>query len=136
MRLGFVSVPGYLHQVRSYGRGISYTVQFAPSVLFKASECNKDEPKGTDDQKKRRKKARKGKTEDKSESKETTEDSDNKDDNKEVEPLNLADVKFVWAYTHGERVCLSPLSLSLSLSISLSLSLSLINQTQHFDRTD
>ncbi|XP_060066869.1 bifunctional peptidase and arginyl-hydroxylase JMJD5-like [Ylistrum balloti] len=30
---------GYMHQVRSYGRGISYTVLFAPSLEFDSSDC-------------------------------------------------------------------------------------------------
>ncbi|XP_033727153.1 bifunctional peptidase and arginyl-hydroxylase JMJD5-like [Pecten maximus] len=30
---------GYMHQVRSYGRGISYTVLFSPSFEFDSSDC-------------------------------------------------------------------------------------------------
>ncbi|OWF39537.1 lysine-specific demethylase 8-like [Mizuhopecten yessoensis] len=30
---------GYMHQVRSYGRGMSYTVLFAPSLEFDSSDC-------------------------------------------------------------------------------------------------
>lgn len=39
---------GYLHQVRSYGRGISFSVLFAPSKTFDSSDCHLgDESKKT-----------------------------------------------------------------------------------------
>ena len=84
---------GHLHQVRSHGRGISYTVQFAPSTDFDSSDCKKevDESKG-----KRKKKDKKQKEEEKE--KEAKEEKE-----KEVK-LSLADVKFLWTYKDGERV--------------------------------
>ncbi|XP_052764551.1 uncharacterized protein LOC128206246 [Mya arenaria] len=77
---------GYLHQVRSFGRGISYTVQFAPSQAFESLDCEEEATKG-----KRRKKERKEKT-DQSEATEG-----------EKKKLSLADVPFIWTYSEGER---------------------------------
>lgn len=37
---------GYMHQVRSYGRGISYTVLFSPSPEFDSSDCRVQVEKG------------------------------------------------------------------------------------------
>lgn len=90
--------------MRSYGRGISYTVQFAPSVEFDSTSCNKDEPKSPQEKTKRRKKPRKGRNEDKLESEGAKDELDKKEDQKAKQPLTLADVHFVWAYTNGERV--------------------------------
>lgn len=94
------SIPGYLHQVRSYGRGISYTIQFAPVLDFKAIGC-KEESKS-----KRRKKGKKdveeinsGKQEEDTEEKEDAEEK-----SKEDNAFSLSDVEFVWAYSDGERV--------------------------------
>lgn len=71
---------GYLHQVRAYGRGISYTVQFAPTKDYESSDC-KDETKS-----KKKKKDKKEET-----------------DDKDAEKLTLADVNFIWGYSEGER---------------------------------
>lgn len=75
-------VLGYLHQVRSFGRGISYTVQFAPALTFESTDCKDTEPKG--------KRKRKDKKE--------------KESTKEETKLSLADVEFVWTYQNGMRV--------------------------------
>ena len=89
--------------MRSHGRGISYTVQFAPSVSFDSSDCKKNEPKGPEEKKKRRRKARKGKNVEKAD---TKEEKETKEEPSEDRELTLADVKFVWTYTKGERVSL------------------------------
>ncbi|XP_045180369.2 uncharacterized protein LOC123539702 [Mercenaria mercenaria] len=83
---------GYLHQVRSYGRGISFTVQFAPVPEFESAGC-KEESKS-----KRRKKGKKDK-----EDVEQKGEKEEKEDVTEEEKLSLADVEFVWAYSNGER---------------------------------
>ena len=93
---------GHLHYVRSYGRGISYTVQFAPSIEFDASGCNKDEAEGKQEKRKRRRKARKGKNSGKTQQKE--EGDEVSEEKKEDKALRLADAKFIWAFTEGQRV--------------------------------
>jgi len=68
--------------VRSYGRGVSYTVQFAPSQEFESEDCeDKEVPKG-----KRKKKDK------------ATEKKD------ETKQLSLADVPLVWTYSEGKTV--------------------------------
>lgn len=82
---------GYMHQVRSYGRGISYTVQFAPVVDFESTDCK------LESKSKRRKK---GKKDGEGSSEKQDEDGvDKKEENK----FNLNEVEFVWAYSNGER---------------------------------
>ncbi|KAL4217847.1 hypothetical protein ACF0H5_022586 [Mactra antiquata] len=75
---------GYLHQVRSFGRGISYTVQFAPVKDFDSTDCKKESKS------KRRKKDKK------------VEEKDEKE-KIETEKITLADVDFIWAFSNGER---------------------------------
>lgn len=72
---------GYMHQVRAYGRGISYTIQFAPVKEYESSDCKRDS---------KSKRKKKGKKED---DKETD----------DIAKLSLEDVDFVWAYSNGER---------------------------------
>lgn len=81
---------GYLHQVRAYGRSISFTVQFAPVVDFEPSGC-KEESKN-----KRRKKGKKDKEDDE-------QGGEEEKDVTEEQKLSLSDVEFVWAYSNGER---------------------------------
>lgn len=134
---------GYLHQVRAYGRGISYTVQFAPSVTFNSTDCEKDAPKKPEEKKKRRRKTRKGKKGEKDKAKEEIETKDAKPEEKKDEKpeekkhLTLADVKFVWAYVKGERQLsdtnLEPASLRRLLFLILKEGEQLyIEQFQHF----
>ncbi|KAH3712264.1 uncharacterized protein LOC127856831 [Dreissena polymorpha] len=75
---------GYLHQVRAFGRSISYTVQFAPSVTYESVDC--PDEAGGGKRKKKEKKASKGDTEPEAENRK----------------LSLADVEFMWTYSDGE----------------------------------
>lgn len=34
-------VTGYIHQVRSYGRSLSFSILFSPSLEFDSSDCKK-----------------------------------------------------------------------------------------------
>ena len=80
---------GYLHQVRSFGRGISYSIQFAPSLAFDSQDCKDDDSKVK--KKRKDKKAAKAAKEAESQN--------------EITKLALSDVEFIWTYKDGSRVC-------------------------------
>ncbi|KAK3576648.1 hypothetical protein CHS0354_023166 [Potamilus streckersoni] len=113
---------GYLHHVRSYGRSVSFTVHFAPSVEFDSSDCSNAQVE--DDKKKRKKKDPKKEKQEKEE--------------KTIKPvLSLADVKFVWTYTNGSRHLsdteMDPMSLRRNLLLLLKADDNLyIQKFEHF----
>ena len=115
--------------MRSWARGVSYTVQFAPSPDFDTDDCgdelklkrrkkiqkgkNQGSSKAKDSKKKTKdgkKKTKDSKTKDKGKKEsEDNEDSEEehiaeKEEDKAGKKLSLAEVKFLWAFTNGQRV--------------------------------
>ncbi|KAL5014577.1 hypothetical protein ScPMuIL_008847 [Solemya velum] len=84
---------GYPHQVRSYGRSVSFATLFSPTKVFDSSDCQSPD------------------LADKDKDKNATDDSDTKSPKDKIEAAkekekklpNLSNVKFVWTYTGGER---------------------------------
>ena len=112
--------------MRSWARGVSYTVQFAPSQDFDTDDCGdelklkrrkkiqkgknqvsskaKDSKKKTKDGKKKTKDS-KTKTKDSEDKKDSEEEHiEEKEEDKAGKKLSLAEVKFLWAFTNGQRV--------------------------------
>ena len=67
---------GYIHQVRSYGRSLSYSILFSPSLEFDSSDCKK-----------------------------TLSDKNEVKEEEDTKRTTLANARYMWIDMDGHRVC-------------------------------
>ncbi|XP_048730421.1 uncharacterized protein LOC125647690 [Ostrea edulis] len=92
---------GYLHQVRSYGRGISYSILFSPSLEYDSSDCKKI----------------------------LSDDDTVRDEEDLIKRVSLADAKYMWIDSEGNRVLNPDTKEASELKVAL---LRLLRTKDHF----